>query len=89
MKKNAMKDVSPTKCAICCLVICLFGNITHPADPSGPPIQIDSIAELQMLMDASDSHLVMTPGTYNIDASGVAAGQYGNPFMWISGENNT
>jgi hypothetical protein len=40
-------------------------------------------------MNASDSHFVMAPGVYTIDASGVSAGKYGNPFLWISGDNNT
>ncbi|MHC4726509.1 MAG: discoidin domain-containing protein [Planctomycetota bacterium] len=39
-------------------------------------------------MNASDNHFVMAPGVYTIDASGVSAGKYGNPFMLISGENN-
>jgi hypothetical protein len=84
-----MKSSSPFEFSIYCLVICLFGNVAHADGPSGPPVPIDSIAELQTVMNASNSHFVMTPGVYAIDASGVAAGEYGNPFMWISGENNT
>ena len=71
---------------VCCLAVGGFPRVTCADDP---PIQIESIAQLQSLTNVSDSHLVMTPDVYTIDAAGVAAGQYGNPFMWIRGRNNT
>ena len=66
-----------------------MANFAHAADGSSQPTLIDSIAELQRAMNGSNSHFVMTPGVYVIDKSGVSAGKYGNPFMEISGDNNT
>ena len=88
MNSSRMTSASPSGFAICCLALCLYGSIAHAADISDQPIRIDSVAELQTFMNANHSCFVMTPGVYTIDASGVAAGEYGNPFMWISGENN-
>ncbi|MHC4538413.1 MAG: discoidin domain-containing protein [Planctomycetota bacterium] len=88
MKNTEMKSANPLVFSIYCLVMCLSGNVAYADGQTPPPIPIDSIAELQTFMNASNSHFVMTPGVYTIDALGVAAGEYGNPFMWISGENN-
>jgi len=89
MKEVKMKSASPFALSICCLAICLFGDVAHAASRSRRPTLIDSVAELQTYMNASDSHFVMTPGVYFIDAAGVAAGEYGNPFLWIRGDNST
>lgn len=66
-----------------------MADFAHAASGSSKPVLIDSIDDLQLHMNASSSHLVMTPGVYVIDKSGVSAGKYGNPFMEISGDNNT
>ena len=92
MKRHRMKSTRPIEFSIYCLMIGLVGNAAHGAGRSrGPilPTLIDSVAELQTHMNASNSHFVMTPGVYFIDAAGVAAGEYGNPFLWIRGDDNT
>ena len=89
MRNNRLKSTDPLELSIYCLAICLFGNVAYANDRTPPPFPIDSITELQTVTNASDSHFVMRPGVYVIDKQAVDAGKYGNPFLHISGDNNT
>jgi hypothetical protein len=86
VESSQTSSVGLRKFCIYWFAICLLGNIAHAA---GRPGQSDPIGQLQAAMDGSDSDFTMSPGVYTIDAAGVKAGKYGNPFLWISGDNNT
>ncbi len=89
MKSHGKKSTSRIEFSIYCLAICLFGNVAYGAGRTRRSALAEALAELQTQMHVSDSDIVVPPGVYVIDAAGVAAGEYGNPFMLIAGDNNT